>query len=212
MKFSLARICGLLVVLFYTVGFFGLSSEAFVALFKDLVPFHLLLMFVLIIISHENRNRAFWTFVIVTYIAGFLIELAGVKTGYIFGEYSYGATLGYKIADIPLIIGVNWVLMVYSTGAILENLKIKNRIILALIGAALLAIIDMLIEPIAVKYDYWSWANNEIPVHNTIGWFLFSFLMMSVFYMLRFEKNNPVGSILFIIQALFFLALNIAII
>lgn len=212
MKFTRARVCGLLIVLFYTVGFFGLSSKMFLELFKDLVPFHLLLMFVLIILSHKNRNGAFWTFVVVTYVAGFLIELVGVKTGYIFGDYSYGATLGIKVADIPLIIGVNWVLMIYSTGAILENLKFKNRIVLALIGAALLAIIDMLIEPVAVKYDYWTWANNEIPVHNTIGWFLFSFLMMSVFYLFRFEKNNRVGSILFIIQALFFLALNIAII
>ncbi|WP_207535395.1 carotenoid biosynthesis protein [Desertivirga arenae] len=212
MKFSQTRICGLLVVLFYTVGFFGLNSTMSVELFKELVPFHLLLMFVLIIISHKNQNRAFWTFVTVTYIAGFLIELAGVKTGYIFGDYNYGPTLGYKVYDIPLIIGVNWVLMVYSTGAILANLKIKNRIILALFGAGILTIVDLLIEPVAVKFDYWSWANNEIPLHNSIGWFLFSFLMMSVFYMLQFEKNNRVGSILFIIQALFFLGLNIAII
>ncbi|WP_207424668.1 carotenoid biosynthesis protein [Desertivirga brevis] len=212
MKFSKARICGLIVVLFYTVGFFGLSSDMLVELFKDLVPFHLLLMFLLIMISHDNKNRAFYTFVVVTYIAGFLIELAGVKTGYIFGDYTYGATLGYKIADIPLIIGINWVLMVYSTGAILENLRIKSRVILALLGAGLLSIVDILIEPVAVKYDYWSWANAEIPFHNTVGWFFFSIFMMSVFYMLRFEKNNPVGSILFIIQALFFLALNITII
>ena len=41
-----------------------------------------------------------------------LTEAIGVNTGLLFGTYEYGANLGFKIFGVPLIIGVNWTVLI----------------------------------------------------------------------------------------------------
>lgn len=209
MKITSVYICAFLVVLFHVVGLWGFLNPEYTSLFKKLVPFHLLLMLVLMVLSHQDRNRYFWIFLASAYTAGFVIELLGVNTGAIFGDYTYGATLGPKFAEIPLLIGVNWILVIYSTGVFLKQFKIKNHIIRALIGAFLVTALDVLIEPVAIKFDYWSWENLEVPFQNYVGWFAFSFLMMRFFFLMKFHKTNLAAVTLFVVQFLFFLLLNI---
>jgi putative membrane protein len=208
MKISLTGICAFLVVLFFSVGFVGFTQPAYSNQFKQLVPFHLLLMFVLMVISHEDRNKAFFTFLLVTFVAGFLVEFVGVKTGLIFGNYNYGTTLGYKLADIPVLIGVNWILVIYSAGVFMMMFEIKNVIIRSLIGAFLITALDFFIEPVAIKYDYWSWAGLNVPFQNYVGWFIFSFALLRLFFHLKFRKNNFAAIVLFIVQFVFFFVLN----
>ena len=208
MKISAVHVCAFLVVLFYAVGYYGFTQPEYSGIFEKLIPFHLLLMLVLMIISHEDRNRYFWIFLITAFAAGFLIELAGVKTGLIFGEYTYGSALGTKLADIPLLIGVNWILVIYSTGIVVKAVGVRNHIMKALIGACLITTLDVLIEPIAIKYDYWSWQDIDVPFQNYIGWFIFSFLMLRFFYLMQFRKSNFAAIVLFIMQFAFFFALN----
>ena len=208
MKISTAGICAFLAILFYTVGFLGFTHPEYSNQFKLLVPFHLLLMFVLMLISHEDKNEAFWTFVLATFAAGFLIEFIGVTTGLIFGNYSYGATLGPKFAGIPVLIGVNWILVIYSAGVFLKIFGIKNHTIRALLGALVITALDFYIEPVAIKYDYWSWAGHQVPFHNYVGWFVFSFALLRLFYHLKFRKNNFAAIVLFIVQFVFFFVLN----
>ena len=48
-----------------------------------------------------------------------------------------------------------------------------------LVGQSILAgllctLMDFVIEPIAIKYDFWSWEGNEIPLFNYLTWFVFS--------------------------------------
>ena len=208
MRINRTAICALLVVLFYAIGYFGFVSTDYVSLFKKLIPFHLLLMLLLMIISQPEKNKHFWAFLLSTYAAGFIVELLGITTGLIFGEYSYGATLGPKVADVPLLIGVNWILVIYSTGIFLKQFHIKNHIVRSLIGALLVTLLDVLIEPVAIKFDYWSWTDFDVPFQNYAGWFIFSFLMFRFFYLMKFRKINLAASVLFIVQFLFFLALN----
>jgi putative membrane protein len=144
----------------------------------------------------------------IVYLAGFLIEVAGVNTSLIFGEYSYGNTLGVKLWNTPLLIGVNWLILVYSTGILLKKYHL-NRFVFAFTGAVILVFIDFLIEPVAVKYDYWSWSLGSIPIQNYVGWFVVSFCMFLVFYAINFKKQNSASTVLLIAQVCFFMALNI---
>lgn len=191
------------------VGYFGFIHPEYSNLFKSLVPYHLLLMLILMIISHEDKNKHFWIFLLSAYTAGFVIELLGVTTGLIFGNYTYGSTLGIKFAEIPLLIGVNWILVIYSTGAFIKEFGIKNHIIRSAIGAFFITTFDFLIEPVAIKYDYWSWTDFDVPFQNYVGWFIFSFLMLRFFYMMKFRKHNLAACVLFIVQFIFFFFLNI---
>ncbi len=70
------------------VGLYGFLSPELAPLFIKLVPFHLLLMLFLLVIFGYDRSAGILVFACIVYLAGFLIEVAGVNSGLIFGEYS----------------------------------------------------------------------------------------------------------------------------
>ena len=86
-----------------------MSFEISFYLFLKLIPLALLLSFIGLIVFHASKPDV-KTIVVFAgiYFIGFLIEALGVNTGKIFGEYVYGKSLGFKISETPVIIGINW--------------------------------------------------------------------------------------------------------
>jgi len=202
-------LCSLIIILFHIVGLYGFLTPAFNGLFIKLVPFHLLLMLLLMILTVNDKSADLIKFAIVVYLAGFFIEVIGVNTGLIFGNYTYGAALGIKLWAVPLLIGVNWLILVYSTGVFLVYLNLKNRWLLSILGAGILLVMDFLIEPVAIRFDYWSWYGGFIPLQNYLGWYIFSFFLFLFFSGLNFRKENKAAVVLLFSQIAFFLALNL---
>ena len=198
----------LLIFLFHLVGLVGFYIPLLQPLFYQLVPWHLLLMLVIIGYSHRPMNQDFWVFTGMIFIIGFAAEWVGVHKGWLFGSYTYGETLGTKIDGIPLTIGVVWFLLIYSTGVLMQYSRIKYVFIRVIVGAGIMVGLDKLIEPVAVRYDYWHWANNIIPDKNYICWFFLSVFMLLIFEIFRFKKQNIVGIVLLAAQFIFFTVLH----
>lgn len=78
----------------------------------------------------------------------------------------------------------------------------------ALLGAVVLVVVDFLIEPVAIKYDYWNWAGGVIPLQNYLGWFVVAFAMFLFFEKMTFRKQNSAAIVLFVAQICFFIILN----
>lgn len=210
MKLNKTIICSFLIILFHAVGLAGFLIPEYEQLFILLVPFHLLLMLLLLAVTADDNSTELKVFAFIVYVLGFLIELVGVNTGLIFGGYAYGSALGIKLWSTPLMIGVNWMILVYSAGIFLERFKIGSNVLFSVFGALILTAVDFLIEPVAVRFDYWSWNKGVIPFQNYIGWYLFSFLLFMLFRKMNFRKQNSVAILLLIVQTMFFLILNIA--
>jgi putative membrane protein len=196
-----------LIVLFHAVGLAGFLIPAYSSLFLILVPYHLLLMLCLIFYSYGRVSFRMAVFFGIIWCLGFSAEYLGVHKGWLFGNYMYGHTLGRTLLGVPLIIGANWFLLVFSTGALMQKVKIRKRVIRILVGAAILTLLDILIEPVAVKLDYWQWINGTGPLKNYICWFLISVLMLWIFERFRFRRLNWAGPILLIMQFVFFAVL-----
>lgn len=202
-------LCSIIVILFHLVGLYGFLSPDLNGLFIKLVPFHLLLMLLLMILTVNDKSTDLIKFTIVVYLAGFFIEVIGVNTGLIFGNYSYGATLGIKLLAVPLLIGVNWLILVYCTGVFLEYFNLKSRWLFSALGAGILLGIDFLIEPVAIRFDYWSWFGGIIPIQNYLGWYIFSFFLFMFLSSSNFRKENYTAIVLLFSQIVFFLVLNL---
>ena len=157
--------------------------------------------------NHREWNRYFVIFFIITCLAGYFVELAGVETGLLFGRYTYGDSLGYKLYGIPVITGLYWFLLVYSCGMVSNIFKL-NTSIRAVIGALLMLIIDFSLEPVAISLDFWSWQGNTVPWHNYIGWFFVGLFLNLYFQQLKLKKNNRLALPYFIIQCIFFFVLS----
>jgi putative membrane protein len=196
-------------VIFYMVGVLGLSFPETRTLFIRLVPFALILGFAGVLLFHEAKWewKTLTAFVLV-YISGFVIESIGVNTGLVFGEYMYGKTLGYQIFETPLIIGMNWLFLVYVSSSITERIN-SGKFISFLLPPVLMVVYDLVLEQVAPDLGMWNWKNEVIPLQNYIAWFVVAFIFVLVFRLLNIKTSNKIAPLIFILQFLFFLSLMI---
>ncbi|HEY0244533.1 MAG TPA: carotenoid biosynthesis protein [Mucilaginibacter sp.] len=195
------------IILFHLVGLAGFFAPGLRPLFLQIVPYHLLLMLLVIIFSHQPVNTRFMAFMLLIWVLGFIAEWIGIHTAWLFGSYTYGKVLGIKVSGVPLMIGVNWLLLIYSTGVLMQRTRIKKSWIRVTAGALILVLLDRLIEPVAIRFNYWQWANNMIPVKNYVCWFIVSGLLLFVFECFQFKKQSMVGTVLLVAQFIFFAVL-----
>jgi putative membrane protein len=203
------RIALIIIVLFHIVGLIGFVIPSLTVLFIKLVPWHLLLMAGVIVYSYNQLSAKFLSFGLLVFTIGFSAELIGVHTGLLFGNYSYGETLGIKLFEVPLMIGVNWFLLIYSTGVLMQRSRTKNIYTRVIVGALVLTFLDILIEPVAVHFDYWHWMGNTIPLKNYFCWFILSAGMLFVFEKFQFNPQSKAAAALLIMQFVFFIVLEL---
>ncbi len=136
---------------FYLVGLVLFFIPATRGVFVWLTPLSLLLVIGIILFYHRNwnyRTLGWFSFII---LSSFLVEMAGVNTGIIFGNYRYGEGLGPKLYGTPLIIGLNWLYLTYSTHDIASRL-FRNPVAVITTGAGLMVLYDVVLEQVAPPY------------------------------------------------------------
>ncbi|MDX2002013.1 MAG: carotenoid biosynthesis protein [Chitinophagales bacterium] len=188
----------------YLVGLIGFLF--YPTTFTQLTPFNILYCSILALAFHRSWGWQKWVLCISIFIAGFLVEWLGVETGLIFGNYFYGDTLGYKIGNIPVLIGLNWLLLIYCTATIAGKL-FQNIYVRCIVGAFLMVFIDLVLEPFAIQYGLWSWQHTEVPMRNYVAWWLISFAMLYPVFKLQLPERNRVAIAVYIAQFVFFLLL-----
>ena len=194
-----------IIALLYFVGFWGLTF--FPTLFIPLSSLSLLITFSLLCLNEPSWKK-FALFLLVA-VLGFAVEWYGVHTGSPFGFYQYGEGLGIKWKDIPLVIGLNWVMMVWGSISLLKwTWNVQNRWVLSFCGGVLMTLTDLLIEQVAPQLEYWMFEMNHVPWNNYAAWLwlgiLFSWLLSYIPI-----KNSRLGAWVFIVNWFFFIALNI---
>lgn len=193
-------------VIFYTVGIVGTHISAYKDSFFGLSYFNLLLSFVILILARNDKNKAFWGFLGFAFFTGMLVEWIGVHTGLLFGEYSYGKNLGYKVFDVPLVIGINWAMLTVVSSSVVSLIN-SNNLIKLVLSAILMTLFDALMEPVAIRSDFWSWDSGAIPFYNYVSWFLISFILQSVYFRFKLVEVNKVHNLLFLCMIIFFVSL-----
>jgi len=198
-----------ILVIYFSVGVAGMVVPVTRNLFQSLTPFSLLASLGLLLIHHGRFTRRFWIGAFIIFVAGIAVEAVGVTTGILFGEYSYGDTLGPQVFHTPLMIGVNWLLLVYCSLSITDR-YIDTPYFRAVTAAALMVVYDFALEPAAIRLDMWSWAGGAVPLQNYLAWFIIAFLLNSLAGRLGiFDRENKLAMPLFFIQMGFFIVLDL---
>jgi uncharacterized membrane protein len=205
---SRLRVAQGLVLLFHLTGFVGLAFAQDKAFYLKYTPLTLLLTAGLLGAFQPGRGWGFWLFVSQAFMLGFVAEFIGVNTGWLFGSYTYGATLGLKYVEVPWLIGLNWVVVTYCAGVLVSYLPLPG-VLRVLVGAALMVGFDLCMEPVASRYDFWHWTGNIIPLRNFRDWFILSVLLQLLFLRADFTKRNPLVPLVYLVQLLFFFGLSL---
>jgi bisanhydrobacterioruberin hydratase len=213
-----------LALLFHGCALIGILFTPYKQWFINSTPVNILLMTALLVFTQKEKNIFFFLFLLLCYVAGMTCEIIGVNTGWLFGHYTYSNVLGPKIYEVPFLIGVNWFIALYCSGVVIFFLNewlykklstdlrpsITMQLLAFVIDAALLTtLFDYIIEPTAVRFNYWKWLpDGFVPIYNFVCWFIISLFLQTVFRIFKFDKHNQFAVHLLIIQVLFFLILQ----
>jgi len=190
-------------IIIYFVGlviyFIPLTRNLFILI----TPYTLVLVTVVIFSYHKEWNIKTITVLLSIFILSIVIEIIGVATGKLFGVYEYGEGLGVKIADVPVVVGLNWIFLVYASNGIISKYTSKN--ILIIVGAAsLMVVYDIVLEKAAPLMDLWVFSENSPPVNNYVMWFLLALLFNAALQTFKVNTTNTPARWLFFIQLIFF--------
>jgi putative membrane protein len=190
-----------LAVLVHFSGAIGIAffSPSF---FVPFTPVNLFLMLLLLILHEQPINVRFVQAFLMAVVVGMTTEMIGVNTGMLFGNYSYGEVFGRKLFGVPVLIGINWFCIVYTSHVVAKKLNsntIKGKLSVALLAATIATVFDWIMEPVAMKLGFWNW---------NCSWFVISFAVSMAFGYLKIEANNKFAPYFLMIQILFFLFLR----
>lgn len=151
-----------------------------------LTPVILTAILATMLIIWNAKERAKFVALGLVFVGGFIVEQVGVHTGWLFGHYSYGTVLGFKLFGVPLLIGLTWSIVTLSAWHIVQlgKLHIVWKFILA---GVLVVMFDLVLEQFATVYGLWQWRNGDIPLYNYVSWFFVSLLAFYAYY--RFAKK-----------------------
>ena len=194
------------ILIFYTIGVLGFLIPWTHFFFITITPYALLLSTYLLLIYHENYLRKDILIFLLIAILGFFIELIGVNTEVIFGQYFYGNALGLKLFNTPLLIALNWLFLTYTAFAVSTKIS-KSGMLQLLIAPSLMMLYDIILEQLAPKMDMWSWQYSVVPLQNYVAWWIIGFLFVGLIKICKIETKNPVAVLLFMSQLLFFIML-----
>ena len=193
----------------YLGGIVGFMVPQSKPLFQQLTPLGMVMAAALLMYFHEPKNLKSWlVFSSITLIC-FVAELIGVNTQLLFGNYQYGPALGFQLWKTPVVIGLNWLVLIYCIAALTK--QIRDRWYFPLAGACAMVGFDWLMEPVANATGMWSWAGGNIPLKNYMDWFIISGFLFLMIRILKVEFNNRFAGLLLSLQVVFFLVLNILI-
>ena len=171
--------------------------------FLPLTPLNLLVCLGFILWSLQDLSLRDLALLFVPFVLGMVAEILGVNYGLIFGSYDYGENLGFKVMGVPLTIGMNWTILVFITASIAQKWT-QNIIFGAILASGMMVLLDLLIEAVAPKFDFWEFEGGQVPLQNYIGWFSVAFIAQLI-HLKFFKKHQLKLSIgIFWAFALFF--------
>lgn len=163
-----------------------------------------LLLSALLLALNSDWNQKTWL-IALAFIIGFGAEVIGVQTGLLFGEYAYGENLGYKLFGVPLMIGINWVVLGLLARDV-SSLVIKNKMFRIVVSALIMVAFDVVIEPVAPKFDYWTFAGGLPTWKNYLGWFIVALPVQYLIEKSGLIINSTFARHLLLAQLVFFIS------
>lgn len=207
-KNSTVKISVCIIWVFHVCGLIGITygnKDWFIAF----TPVNLFLSFFLLFVTQNELNNKNILSALSIFLIGMIAEILGVNYGIIFGEYEYLDNLGLKVLGVPILIGIQWILLTFITGSFSSYLFNKSKIKAIIFGAILMVILDILIEPVAPEMGFWVFSSLKAPIQNYISWFIIGIPVQILFQYGIYKKERTFSFHLLIIQFLFFGMINV---
>ena len=191
----------------YLVGMIGFFTPFLRPVFLSMSGLILYLTTIGVILSSRQKGKLL-LFLSIAFCIGFTSEVIGVQTGILFGDYSYGTNLGFKLLGVPIVIGLLWGVLAVSSASFLAQFPVLKKQA-PFLAALLMLGIDYIMEPVAIASDFWNWNGTIVPLWNYICWFIIAWVLQIILKRGTLAESNKVFNLVFIILTIFFSLLNL---
>lgn len=191
----------------YLVGMIGFANPEWK---EELQPTSGVILYIstcIMALASKNKLR-FMVFLSIAFIIGLGTEAIGVNTGYLFGDYKYGSNLGPKFLNVSVVIGLLWGVLALAAASIVDRIVLFNKV-KVFFSALLMLIVDVIMEPVAIANEFWTWSGTEVPIYNYICWFLIALVLQMILRKFRLNEKNKVYDTLLVLMVVFFSFLNL---
>lgn len=179
-------------VILYAVGTAAHLYQPTLGLMTAMTPWFLLACGLAVIWpSFKSGGKRFLLWGVTVFLVTFFLEALGVATGMVFGEYRYGSILGLSAFGVPVVIAFNWAVVVYGAVRMAGRRK-RSDFMTAVMTGAVATMFDWIMEPVAIRLDYWTWARGIIPLQNYLAWFVIA--TVSAFAYLKLVSNASLAA------------------
>jgi len=204
---STSKVSVFAIWLFHVCGMIGISYGN-KDLFLSFTPVNLIISFFLLFVNQIQITQREILSVFTIFLIGMICEILGVNYGYIFGDYVYLDNLGTKVFGVPILIGINWIILTFITGSISSYIFKKNLKFSILSGAIFMILLDLIIEPVAPLLGLWIFDLPSVPLQNYVGWFLIGLATQFIYQKFVVNKEIPFSFNLLLANIVFFSFLN----
>jgi putative membrane protein len=143
-------------------------------------------------------------FTLLAWAAAFTAEYSSTRTGIPFGLYHYtGATRGQELylANVPFIDSLSFTFLAYASFSLARALLDRGRgPAVALLSGALMMLLDVVIDPLAVRGDRWFLGRIfyypdggtyfGVPLSNFLGWMVVGWVIVGGYLLTSAESEN----------------------
>ena len=156
----------------------------------------------------KNQDSKLWWWAAITYLGTFTLEALGVATGKVFGEYHYGETMFLQLFEVPLVIALNWTVLILAVNNLMSKLT-THPLLLATLSGIFIASYDYFIKPVAIRLDYWHWEYGVIPLQNYLAWAVIALIFSLLLHFWKIRFRSPLLNIYLVVQFIYFILLNL---
>ena len=195
---------------FFALGFVGLAIPYTFPFFVLLTPLAIVVALGMLIMGHQRPlDWRFFTAMGIVFVLSYVVELLKVHVFFLENVFVFGDSFGPVLLNIPLLIGLCWVALIYICAAIAERLK-TNTVMKVLAASGLVVFFDIVVELVAHKLDFWYWM-WEIPFWNYLMWFVAALVMFTIMKLFKVNIENKLALPMYMTLIVLMLLLSVVI-
>lgn len=202
-KFDLPQLAVPIIWLFQISGMIGITL-GYESWFLSKTPINLTIIFVLLLLKFPFNNLKKAVVGTCLFTIGMAVEWVGVHYDFLFGSYHYGHNLGPKLAGVPWLIGLNWMVLTFVSASILGYFT-NNKWLRILGSSALMLLLDYFMEISAPGFGFWFWENGTAPLRNYIAWFGVAMVLHFIYQNSKIKGNAAFSGHVYMSQLVFFM-------
>ena len=195
-------------VRFYAVGLLLFMLPYTRPLFISITSLSLLLTIAAVFYFHRQWNARTVLWFAFIAVSSFFLEMEGVHSGKLFGSYYYERGLAPLVSGTPLIIGLNWLFLVYGSHAIISRYS-NSPWIRIFLGSLLMIAYDVVLEWVAPAMRMWHFDGGYPSMQNFLVWFAAALVYHTGFVLFGIRTDNMPARALFLIQIAFFIIIGL---